>query len=114
MNEARLKECLEIWRDWMRQGGVNIGYPKQSLVISSGGINCWDDWNDAGDSVVAGIVDAAMTDIKQDGLAHVAAAVEMSLGLLPMVFTYRRMRYEDALELGHKRIYRKLQSEGMA
>jgi hypothetical protein len=40
---ASVAVAMECWADYMRQGSVGRGYPKQSTGFVSGGINCFDD-----------------------------------------------------------------------
>ena len=109
---VRLKECLELWRDWMRHDGSRLGYPQKSMGISSGGINCWDDIGDEADNYTVQIVDAAMTSLTQSGKGFMVDAIQISIGLLPNNWKYS-YQYETALSFAHDYMWRKLTVAGV-
>lgn len=112
INVIRLKECLEMWRDWMLHDNARLGYPQKSIGISSGGVNCWDDVGDECDNYTVQIVDAAMTTMIEVGNRHMVDAVQISVGLLPNKWNYH-YDYETALSFAHDFLWRKLSVAGV-
>lgn len=54
---------LRIWAQYMKRGKVGNGYPKRSFVVLSGGVNCWDDFEEEVDSGTATEVNTIMGDL---------------------------------------------------
>jgi hypothetical protein len=52
--------AMHCWVQWMAQGEIGRGYPKSAIGFVSGGINCFDEFEEAADSYKARAVDGAI------------------------------------------------------
>ena len=109
---ARLKDCLELWRDWMRHDDSRLGYPQKSMGISSGGVNCWDDLGSDCDNYTVQIIDAAMSSLTESGRQHMVDAIQISMGILPNNWRYH-YQYDMALQFAHEFVWRKMVVAGV-
>lgn len=67
MDSGRVVYYLEIWRDWMKnKKDHKLGYPTKSAGFSAGGVHSAEDWEEEGDWIAAGIVNAAIKDLKKE------------------------------------------------
>ena len=111
MDEGRIVYYLEIWQSWMKsKKDHKLGYPTKSAGFSGGGIHSTEDMEEEGDWVAAGIVNAAIKDIKKEIPACSDAIYHRWLGdkssLSPLAID---MYYNLALE----KLDKKLQSRGL-
>jgi hypothetical protein len=100
MND-RLKYCLEVWREWMHIDHDKLGYPSKVSAFASGGINCYDDFEEGGEKFIVDSVNGVMDSWASTDKSYRCTVIQMSLGLMPRVFSNNRMSYEDALEDAH-------------
>mgnify|MGYP000338847712 CR=1 FL=1 len=80
MTLSRLYECLEEWRDYYKHSSVEsefgLGFPKESLVVQSGGSSSketFDHMCDDMDSKVVRMIDAmvdSLTFPQRDAIKH--------------------------------------------
>lgn len=112
MTLSRLYEYLEIWRDYYQINNVEqemqLGYPKQSLVIMTGGgssIDAFDEMCDAVDVKLALELDALIDSLK---FPHRDAIHHQWLGNAK-VWPTHEMDYSDALD----RLMRLAEKRGM-
>lgn len=56
---------LRVWAEYMSRGSVGKGYPSTSAGFTSGGISCFDDFEQEVDSGMATSVNTVMNDLDE-------------------------------------------------
>jgi len=60
-SQDKVKDALSVWADWMRDDNTKLGFPSQSIGISSGGsVSSWEDLELSLDIGIARAVDAIL------------------------------------------------------
>ena len=100
--------AMECWANWMRHGIGVKGYPTSSCGFASGGVNCFDDLDDAAASYAARAVDGSV-----EGLDHVSRSC---IGIIWLGHTvrYNRIDVEEKATEAIRVIWRGLQIRGVA
>ena len=100
--------AMEDWSNWMRHGTGVKGYPGASVGFTTGGVNCFDDLDDAAANYAARAVDGAI-----DSLDHVSRTC---IGIIWLGHTIRlnRINVEDKAIEAVRIIWRGLQIRGVA
>lgn len=106
----RVGECLMMWKDAQDRGGMMLGFPKQSAVFSSGGVNCWDDIEDGAWHYIVTLMDTIIRDLPNVQ----RLSVLMVTGQMAKVFSFGRITIEEAFDLAVDNIWRKLHVWGVA
>lgn len=91
----RVKYYLELWKEFMRRGQIDVGFRKKSSIFATGGINRFEDLANEADISAARAMDAIISDLP---LHQQAAVYHFNLDA---VFRFTRLNidevYADAL-----------------
>lgn len=75
MTDDRLSFVLDVWRDWMREPELGLGYPGTAAGIRWKAADSFDDMCDSADRTTALAVDAAVDSLPQAERIAVHAVV---------------------------------------
>ena len=107
--EVMTDNALRTWARWMRSPSDlrDLWYPSTSPGFSSGGISCWDDFDDSCASALAQSVDVIVNALE---VTERSAVMHEYLG---SVFRGREGVLEDALERAIAKLGRALLARGV-
>lgn len=97
MERQRLEWHLENWVSWMHAPGVNLGYPRQSMMIVSGTDSCVDAFEvmcEESDAIAAKTLDAMIDSLRPPQ----KVAVNHHWLRVQHHYPTQAMDYEDAIE----------------
>ena len=106
MNLEYLKHLLSLWTRWMKHDDYNLGYPKRSLGMSSGGASTEDTFDEMYDDLELNKVRTLNAVINELNHEERKAVHHFHLGSkAPM---YKELKYEIAIENILKNISKRL------
>ena len=103
-----LDNALKDWAEWSNTQNHRLWFPKQSVVFSTGGINCWDDLENQVDSFICNAVDAAIHDL----IPQETAAIYTKY--IHATYRFPRFDFDQTIESAETNLSKALIKKGVA
>lgn len=104
---AAVVNALKLWASWMHKDDQQLGYSNHSAGFATGGINCWDDFEESTDDKTAAAVDPVVMSLS---LRHRVAINHL---FMAAVWSFAREPVKAVCEEAMQVVWRKMVERGV-